>query len=691
MILGRFYKGVLIMGIRQDYLKNAVDIIMKANPSYERDRVEEIVSRKMKEKMTNPTVVMENDIKKRYETITLTKLCDWIEREKPVVSGNATFYVQPEVLQSPTVVMLRDLKKARSRIKKEMFNALSQGDEDTYKRLDLAQANAKVIMNAEYGASGAPSAAFYNKYTPSATTLMAQSIITIMAAFFEGYVGNNQKFFHINELFDWITIVLEKDVKLKDIKEISIEDTILRLKNTFITYDRANDSIIESFVQNCNARERSLLYYANNIYEFIRRNDVPKMLLKGILTKLPILEASTTIPSQYVTKFTKLDDYNNWVSKEMFMNPYDPPEIISKDMEDLSSLINDFCFIEYLTPDSIVKLNNQVRTAVLLVDTDSNVINANIFVEFVLDELFPNESFNRKRVYNDIICANILTRLQESCIKRILDLYGRRHNMGEDSRKELVMKNEFMFRRLLLMEEKKRYASSIVLREGNILMPFKTDIKGLDFIKAGVTDEVTETFTKMIENHILFSETLELQELLQDLKKFEKEIYHDLSHGGTRFLKPQSYKPEEAYKRNSDGRTTAWQLPVFRSVAVWNELFPQKRINSLDRVKILKLVITKQDDLLPLKNKFPEEYDLLLTKIFQSPNPELVKAGLKVIAIPSNVKEIPVWLLDFIDYDNILSDVLGSFRSVIRALKIESLDVKTPNGVARLVSGLISI
>ena len=679
------------MSIKNDYLKAAVNTILRMDPSLDEKDVTEIVESRMKQTFTNPTVVMENDIKKKREVINLTKLCDWLDREKPVISGNATFYVQPDVLRSPTVVMLRDLKKSRSRIKKEMFTALAQGDMDTYNRLDLTQANAKIKMNAEYGASGAPSAAFYNKYTPSATTLMAQSIITILAAFFEGFLGDNQKFFHINECMDWLNCVISSKKGMdKWISVPSKKEVILRVKKLFYLYDVSYDDIIEDYISNLSEEEMVFVFYTNNLKALFKRNDKVTSLIKDILVTLPILEASLTVPNDYADKYTT-EEYNQMVSKEMFMNPYSPPITIEKEMNELSDIVIKYCYVDYLTPDSIEKLNNHKRTAVLLVDTDSNVINSNLFVEFILDELLANESFGRKRIYNEIICINVLAKILDSAIVKVLDLYGRKHNMNEEARKELSMKNEFMFRRLLLMEEKKRYASSIVLREGNILIPFKTDIKGLDFIKAGVTDEVTDTFTKILENRILFSEELELREMMKDLRAFEEEIRNDLIKGGVRFLKPQSYKPEGAYKVNSDGTSNAWALPTFRAVTVWNELYPNNKIHSLDRVKLIKLVVIKNEDLDIIKDTFPEEHALVTDKIFRSSSYDIIKAGLKVIAIPNTVKQVPDWIIPLIDYKTIISDVMGSFRSILKALKIQGLDVKTPSGSAKLVSGLISL
>ena len=336
------------------------------------------------------------------------------------------------------------------------------------------------------------------------------------------------------------------------------------------------------------------------------------------------------------------------------------------------------------------------RNTVLLVDTDSNMINADIFVSFVINELFPGENFGRPKMYNEMILVNVLAASIDRCVIKMLDFYGRTHHMDEPSRAELTMKNEFMFRRFFLMKTKKRYAASIVLREGNIIIPFKPEIKGLDFIKAGVTEDVTKKFQKMLEDHILFSDELELHEMMKELKAFEDEIYHDLRSGGTRFLKPQMYKAEGAYKKivDSEGRVVgskAWSLPVFRGAAVWNELYPKQKINSLDRVKLIKLTCTGLSDLEPVKRKFPEEYNQIVAKIFMSNKRDIQSCGLRVIAIPTGMKQIPEWIIDLIDYDLIISDVISSFRSVLESLEIEETSYKTPNGSANITSCLISL
>ncbi len=680
-----------MMNVKQAYAETVADTLHKMHPNWNRGKILEITHHIIKARLRDPSIHMDNNVTGDNANISLTKMCGWVENCKPVVSGNATFYCQPSELKSPTSDMLRTLKKERKSVKTQMFTCKPGSDE--YQELDLDQANKKVIMNAEYGGSGTRTAAFYNKYSPAATTLMAQSIITTMAAFFEGYIGNNHKYFHVNECFDWMNKVCQKNEKIpKWIYRPSVKEVELQICKHFISTFIGDVKAVKKYLDGCTQDELTYLYYANNFKELIGRHENIKKLLFNILNTLPNYEAAEkVVPEAFQNQFNAPDEdnvqaYNKWVSKEMFLNPYKIPECIASYMEEFMGYMRQFVYVEYITPDSIIKLNNHKRNTVLLVDTDSNMLNADLFVSFVLKQ-FGGEMFGRRKMYNEMILVNVLAATIDRSVADILDYYGRCHNMDEDARKELTMKNEFMFRRFFLMQTKKRYAASIVLREGNIIIPFKPEIKGMDFIKAGVTADVSKRFEKMLCDHILFSDTLELHELMRDLKAFEKDIYNDLHSGGMKYLKQQQFKSEGGYKDIQK----AWTLPIFRGAVCWNELFEDKKIYSLDKAYLLKLAVSGPSDLEKIKSKYPEEYNKTMTKIFMSQRPEITKSGMKYICIPTSVKKIPDWIIPLIDTELIISDTISVFRSILDALNLEEMAFKTPNGAASITSCLIAI
>ena len=669
----------------KDALVSIDDELAKVDDKDLEDAIRHIV----KENIKDPTINMDNDVKHKNSDTSLTKMCEWIDERQPIVSGNATFYCQHAEEQSPTANMMINKKRGRKQVKSEMFKLDPKSAE--YAMKDLEQLNIKIIMNAEYGASGTPTAAFYAKYSPPATTLMAQSIITTMAAFFEGFIGDNQKFFHTNECIDWMMRVIKsKPLTIPPWMKIpTASETAMRIKKKFMTLSLEDNEMVNSFCNNRTQEELVYLYYANNIKEMMLNNSYIRDILYRILTNLPKYETSEDeVPTEFKDKFDNVKDYNKWVCQEMFFNPYNVPECISKDMAEFANIMHEYVFVQYITPDSIIKLNNHPRNTVLLVDTDSNIVNVDLFISAVLKEVFPNESFSRQTIYNEMITGNILAATLDPSIKDMLDYYARMHYVKDaEIRKELTMKNEFMFRRFFIMLTKKRYVASIVLREGNMMIPFKPEIKGVDFIKAAVDVEVSNRFQKILCERILYPEELQLHEMMKDLKEFGDDIYNDLKKGGTTYLKQQMYKPINGYAN----KERAQSLQVYRGSTLWNILFPDKKINSLDRVSILKLAIKDPSDILQLQNAYPNQYKMIMENVFNSPDPNVKKSGMSVICIPRSVKEIPSWIIPYIDYNIIISDIMGSFRSILDALEIVGIQYKTPNGNATKVSGLISI
>ena len=677
------------MGIKQDYIELNLKVFKRLFADKDPERIRQLIESKVKEKFKDPSINLDNNVTGENRDIKLSTLTNWITVEKPVISGNATFYMKPEQLRSPTSNMLLGMKSDRKGIKKSMFAFDPNSYE--YKQRDLGQQNLKIIMNADYGGSGTPTAAFYTKYSPPATTLMAQSIITTAAAFFESFLGNNQKFFSTNEFFDWAEQVLSSENKPDNwVKVPSPYQVMNRVHNLFYQLDLNTIPILDQFIVSLNEEERTKLYYTNNLNEFISNHSKPIDLIRRILEKLPKLEGASSleeIPEQFKSQYSSTKDYNEFISKEMFLNPYSPPISIIKELTLLTETILQHCFVPYLTPDSIEKLNNHKRNTVLLVDTDSNVVNANLFVEFVLDFLFAGNNFGRKRLYNDMICINIIASILSKGIDKILKHYCKLHNFSEANWKEMVMKNEFMFKVFFNMETKKRYTASIALREGHIMIPFKLEIKGMDFIKAGVSDLVSKRFTNIIKDNILFSDYPNLHGLASDIKDFEKEIRQNVKNGGTDFYKIASYKDAKGYKDINK----AWQLQVYRGATIWNELYPKNSISSLDRVKLIKLAVKDPSDIEIIKKIDPEIYDKIHTKIFNSLNENIAKSGISVIAVPLSVKTLPAWLTPLVDTDITVSNVMSSFGSVFRVLNFESCRFNTKNDKAVLYSPIIAI
>jgi hypothetical protein len=668
----------------KEYVETATDTLCRIMPRKTRDELREYVKTSVKKKWVDPELNADNNVTGVNYDTTLTGFLTMINDEKPVVSGNATLYVQPEVLPSPTSNMLGDLKKLRKSIKKEMFQYKPSDDE--YANLDLDQANTKVIMNAEYGATGTKTSAFYTKWSPPATTLMAQSIITTMANLFESLIGDNNLFMSFEECIDWVRAVLNGKNLEKNLPDWIIipsrEELVTRLKSHFYAYRQGFTPLIENFVTDLEDNERTYVFYAHNLHEFIRRHNKPRELLQRILSTLPLNADATEVPSELRGKFDTLDAYKEHLQTEMFMNPYEIPGSIKEYIKDLGKLIFKYCHVSYLTSDSIEKLNHHKRRVVLLVDTDSNVLYLDPFVQFVKNEVCQGNSFGRKDVYNDMIIVNIASSFLDNSIKDILDLYGRRHNMGEKARSVLQMKNEFLFRMLMLLNAKKSYLASIVLREGHMYEKLKTEIKGVQFIKSAVSEEVSDRFTKIAEDNILFAPEVDLTGMMRDIRKFEAEIIADMKAGGTRYLKAQGLKSESGY-------SDPWRNQIYKAATVWNLVYPEQKIYPLDRAYIVKLGVKGPTDIECIKEQFPDVHKTLMDEVFMSDDASIRKYGMSVIAIPTSEDIVPEWIRKLMDIELLCSNIMASFRNIMEAFRVEYVAVNTPSKKMERFTNLI--
>ena len=59
------------------------------------------------------------------------------------------------------------------------------------------------------------------------------------------------------------------------------------------------------------------------------------------------------------------------------------------------------------------------------------------------------------------------------------------------------------FDKLVIGKKKKRYISSIKLREGNLVSPYKPDVKGFEFMKSTTSQEAKVRFDNIVRKYIL--------------------------------------------------------------------------------------------------------------------------------------------------------------------------------------------
>lgn len=246
-------------------------------------------------------------------------------------------------------------------------------------------------------------------------------------------------------------------------------------------------------------------------------------------------------------------------------------------------------------------------------------------------------------------------------MQAVLHKYTTVANVPEEYKKYINMKNEFYMPRMILTNKKKKYMSTIRLREGEEIYPEKIDLKGMEFLKSSATEETKERFKSLVKKNILHTEEVQIGNLLRELQGFEDEVVSSLDAGEKTYIIPKSVKEIEAYKE-------PLREQGIRAIYAWNSIYPEQTINLPAKVDIVKLTLDNENNLKKLSNVDKHVYDIVMKKIINHPDSKISSKGLNVLAIPKNVEKIPEWALPFIDKDTITCGVLKKFYPVLRSI-----------------------
>jgi hypothetical protein len=337
-------------------------------------------------------------------------------------------------------------------------------------------------------------------------------------------------------------------------------------------------------------------------------------------------------------------------------------------MDELWEYYKEFVLYNNFWINRIKRLKEDSRNAVHVVDTDSNFIGLApwaAFVErFVIEP--DSELSSRDKDVNKFISINTMCYMLSKMIKEILLHHGKKNNILKQYRGRLNMKNEFYFSRIILASVKKRYITSMRLKEGHEIYPEKTKICGFDFMKSSTREETKEVFIKICKEQIMTVDRIDIPRILRTLEEFETIIMSSLHNKEKNFLTPKSVKELEAYK-------DPYREQGVRAIIAWNLIYPDKTIELPEKVDMIKVKMKTLDDIVELEDKEPLIYDRIKKGIFESGEEKIAKKGIEVIAIPRNVKKIPDWILSYIDYDTIVNNNVTKFHGVLESLGIQIL------------------
>ena len=440
------------------YRKEMKEIMKSINPDWDDDFLDKNIMEYMKETIQNPEVNLDNNFTGENRDSTLLSVFDWAFDRKPIIAGNGTFYKNQYEAMNPIAKMLEGFLTERKRFKKLMFK--EEPGSWKYADYDRKQLNQKILANSYYGASGAKSSAFYCQWGSPCTTGSAQSVISTCEQLFEGFVADNYIYLNLTEVIEWCRKVL-KEFNRDDSSPIddfiqlhSIYDVKERLLSKILNTEKDDDIILENFLSQYSDDELAILYYKNNLKDFIDDHEIIQDLFISIFENVENLEYAEdtddwmkVIPDKYFDDFRSgktYEDWNSFVNNHYFMDPNDVPDTISDILQVLNDYVIRYVYCRYLSFDRIYRLKNFERKTVTIIDTDSNIMSLDTIVNFIFDTVVKGESFGRTKRYNMFIVVNTLAFILTNAVTDELLTYGEYSNIPEEFRPIYNMKNEFL-------------------------------------------------------------------------------------------------------------------------------------------------------------------------------------------------------------------------------------------------------
>lgn len=541
----------------------------------------------------------------------------------------------------------------------------------------------------DYGGSGMKASAFYNKYAGPATTKSAQSVISTAMTTFEAFLVSSFTFVDINECYHWLNSVLKENVKVDTwVERIDLERAFTRISDRVIGITDSDKELLHTFMEKLSEDELTRIYWKNNMIAFTEAHANVKELHRDIFRDIHNYEYMESdkdfdkVPKKYLDKVKHakkpMKTWNEIVDVEYFYDPNNPPETVTKTLERLNAIYMKYVYVQYLYTDRIYKLRNFDRGVVTVIDTDSNILSLDTWMEYCLEHVLDKE-YGRSKWNNIFIAINTMAYIITAVITDTLLFYGLNSNVAEEYRSGFSMKNEFFFSNLILAKVKKRYLSKVLLREGHRLLKPKYDVKGYDFKKASTADDTSDFFMHVVKDLILEPDNVDIKEIMMELRGFRNKIKRSLQNGERNYLPMGNAKELDAYEYPDREQSV-------RGALAWNVLYPERSVELPVKLSILKTNIYTLKDMEELKEKDPEMYGRIETDIFGDTTGIFVKRkkvseekesekieGLSVIGIPIHEK-IPEWLIPHIDYATVINSVLAPFKSVTETFNLPSID-----------------
>lgn len=607
---------------------------------------------------------------------TLQFLSEVFEKDKIIVENGVLFRNSRETF-APSVHAEIYLFHRRKEVKKKGNYYLTEGNDPILGALyNELQKNIKILMNTYYGVLTNPYSRFYNRDLGDSITCRGRSSISVSAMSLEGAFSKRIPY-RIDALLYYISKA----------SECEVEESILQ---EMLAFGFTADDFIREF----NLSEHYALPYIRQKIDTLDSVQIAKLIFKNnfdLFLHIPRIE----------TLFKEL--YTVCTTEEIpFLDPNEPPfiksEVDGKDVYTFATgtkeMLNEiklhtsqilegvYWYGGDYVPERKKKTNNLQETiqnihrnTVVLIDTDSNMINYNTELNKITEVLsdIDDRTMTADNKYYTIsnMCATIICEVIDSALNRYKDHV----NILPEKSGCLRLKNEFLFSKFLLTSRKKNYVAIVRLCEGKAYPAPKLDVKGLVFTKSSVNATIGEKVESIVDA-IMKTENLDMTEILKSVRKYTDEVSD--SHKTRELLEycvTLKIKTKMEDTDSSDYRGKA--------ISLWNAIAKNESEIIVPPAAFYAVPINlcKRDE---LREKYPEEISKI-EKWIDDRNVEVIMEQINSVICDERSKKFT--FIKFV-YDNYYdrlqamtcADDWSTIRQeAMKRIKFEKLGIKSQN------------
>ena len=672
--------------IIEKYKSTIMNLLPRQFPNLSYKEVEDAVDYSIDQHLTNGRATIYNNYKNKKIDISVVNLVEYILQREPILCASGVMFKNHADAPNPLIDLITEFLDTRKKYKKEMFK-YPKGSED-FEKYNLLQLLKKIDVNGLYGALGNVNCILYNLHVAPSITTQARSCISSAGIQFEMFLANGVKFGSLNEVMTFIdNIIKEKDERKFNTQELGIREIgvdecfakiILSCGFNFIP-NKKQLQIIYDLLNRLDPEDITRIYYKNNLYEFSDNKYIQDLIIKILKTL-----------------------------KTPFINPNEPPEIILDDLNHLCDLMMEYVYYHHHIIDRIDKYNYMMRYVCCHTDTDSVILSVDPWFRYVLDKVkdidmdlkhdmidvikhlkvdefgdildatppytrveddydynfYDDEVIQMKKKINPLkiipqeglrySIVNIISYIIGKVVNDYMERYTKNTNSYRDDKPCVItMKNEFLFKRLLLTDAKKNYVTIQELQEGNVIKGGMLDVKGLQLTKSGTSANTEKRLKKILYEDILNAgDNIDFGVILKHLGLFEKDIIKAIKSGSKEFYKPLKLK-------NIDNYANPMSTSGVKECMVWNAIKDDGvegfDLHEQNYMELAKVNINKTN-IEEIKDEYPETYAKFIKLMEQEP----FDKGINGIAIPKNV-DVPKWIVKYVNYTSIVQDNIHLF------------------------------